>query len=484
MIKRPVLLAVVMILSLSMAACQKAKEPEAKKGGVQKAEVKQPPVGEGQPQPLEQGQSAQPEAMTAVVLGQGQPETVNSSSKEIVPLITEVMTKEELQVYLKEKGIPIIKKEDFKEPELVWEKTFNVPVESISDLTDSGSSIVLSTDRFNANKTNKKALLFLDNKGNIRKRVEVEDITSTPETKPYLGDYAVFNYLYLAMSGKNAGIYKADGLNKKSFFSYYDETGNLLWAKVVSTNESPSGYAEISYDGSVVAVTQGNPYFSAGEEGGAPDINVEKITFYDSKGNLLSVYSGFRNLSIAKLSDDGQFCTAIIWISNGVQASYNRLIYIRTKDGKVIWERPFPGYTDQDIPGESYDLAISEKGSYVAAINMGKERNRRAADAEVQVFDKEGKMVARIKGGAIYSSHEQGFIDVGRLVDILKHKFLGRLFLHNDASAQLWENPVYSIVKLKERHGTVFVSKDMQYLKMDAGVKITIFRSRVGGRNE
>ncbi len=342
---------------------------------------------------------------------------LDKPASEEAPFITEVMTKEELQTYLKEKGIEgAIDK--FQGPKLLWENTFDVPIEQISDVTEKGNCILFSYSQDSLI----KIVLFIDPKGSVRKRIEFKDIRETKTE-----NRRVEHFLHLAMSGKYAGVYKFEREKKRATFTYYDEEGNLLWTRTVSRQPVPDSHLTmISYDGEVIVTVEGNPHWSVEGEAVGVDLNINKLRFHDSKGNLLSEYGGFRNISIGKLSDDGRYYAAIMWWSKGLNRSENRLIYIRTKDGKVLWQRPFPGYYNWES-GDEKDLSISEKGTYVAVVKLGKDTYR-GKDAEVHVFDRSGQMIARVRAGSIRTICEDGLLDVWDRVDLLRKKRLGVKF--------------------------------------------------------
>jgi hypothetical protein len=347
---------------------------------------------------------------------QSEKKEVGKLINEETPFITEVMTKEELQTYLKEKGMKNAI-ERFQGPTLLWENTFDVAIDKavekqISDVTEKGNCVLYSYSQDSLI----KVVLFVDPKGNVRKRMEFKDIRDTKTE-----NRRVEHFLYIAMSGKYAGVYKFERDKKRATFTYYDEEGNLLWTKMVSRQALPDTHVTmISYDGEMIVTAEGNPHWSVEEEAVGVDLHVNKLRFHDSKGNLLCEYGGFRNISIGKLSDDGKYYAAIMWWSKGVNRSENRLIYIRTKDGKVLWQRPFPGYYNWE-PGDEKDLAISEKGSYVAVVKFSEQGRR---NAEVHVFDRIGKMIARVRTGSIRTVSEDGLLDVWDTIDLLRKERL------------------------------------------------------------
>ena len=280
--------------------------------------------------------------------------TAKSTTEESVPLVTEVMTKEELQAYLKEKNIPIITKENFKEPELVWERTFEnefiANIGMISDITEKGNSIIISGRN---DPTADKKLLFIDGKGNTRKEVP-------------LGKTEM-NALAVAKSGMAAITGKWNDKKKTLTLSYYDEEGNKLWSKDIKLKAF--GKVVISDNGAAVAVEEGNPNWSIEEWGGA--LNISRIVFLDSKGKQVFEYKEFRNIGWGEFSGDGNYYSGLFWWQDDSK-SWGKLIYIDVRNGKIQWERQFGGdyWKVGHLFGEDKDLVISEKGSYVAAVNV------------------------------------------------------------------------------------------------------------------
>lgn len=409
-----------MLVSFLVTACQKAKEPDAKKSGtLENKEVKQSPVGEEQPHMLEQGRATQPEStITAVLPGQSKPETVSPSSKKTVPLITEVMTKEELQAYLKEIGIPIIKKEDFKGPELVWEKTFDEPIQSIksiSDLTEKGSCII-ATGSENLPQRN---LLFLDSNGDIKKKIAVRNKAFAVAN----GGYAAI----LAEWKEQAGLIT---------IAYYNEEGKEVWKKEIRLRTFEK--ILISDNGETTGIQEGSPRWSD-EEWQAGNLNESRIVFLDKKGDQLFEFKSFRNIGWGEFSRDGNYYAGIFWWQEdnpeGMK-TWGKLIYINAKDGKILWEKPFGGnwWKWGEQFGEGSYLAVSEEGSYIAAVDLEPaEKAPKEADPfdsfEVDVFDRDGKLTSRVRDARVYRVTENGLVFTGarkrkQLADVLMHKFI------------------------------------------------------------
>ncbi len=457
-----IVIAALISAALVITACQKGKEPTV--AGTTRNVASQPltsitPTLATEQTPSDNAVPAAP-----------QPE-------ENVPFITEVMTKEELDAYLKEKGILILTKETFKKPELVWEKTFSESIkmnDGLSDLTERGNCIAISIPP-DVIAEAQKNVLFLDDKGNTKKKIEFNDIKDKTTWKN-----KVRYQLIPAKSGKYIGVFKTNFDKSQATFTYYDEEGNRLWEKA-TTNEvwSNDKPISVSYDGSVIAATTGNPRWNTEDES-LGDQNINKLMFFDSRGKLLSEYGGFRNVSIGKFSDNGEYYAAIIWFSGGVNTGWTKLLYIRTKDGKVMWERPNLG--DPGIgPGDETDLTISQKGTYVAARKWLKDMGKNEK-TEMQVFDNSGKMIARAAtGGPI---HENGLFFSRYVIDITKRKILSltsnpgtfnpRYFFNWKGS----DSPSYSFISFDgtvlwktPNDGFINYSNDWAYLKMNGYFK-------------
>jgi hypothetical protein len=394
----------VMILS----SCQKPNELQ-RGPQTQSAQTQQ----QAAPQVVTQTSTASTttEQMETHVQGTTQPE-------ENVPLISEVMTKEELLAYLKEKSIPIITKENFKEPELVWERTFDDPIAhiyAISDLTEKGNCIV--TTGKGTFKTKRK-LLFLDSKGGTRKKVVLGEVGE--------------NTFAVARGGKATvvGTIKNNILTK---LTYYDEEGNIKWDKEYVLIRFKK--LTISDNGESIAIEEYNPKWSIEEWSMEGDLNISKVIILNSGGKQIYEYKNFRNLGWGEFSGDGKYYAGLFWWQRGFN-SWGKLIYVNVKEGKIAWERPFGGnYLKwSEMFDEDRNLAISQHGGYVAAVDMVPAEKMPKEGSpfehfEIAVFDRTGKKVARIKDQQIYSIMDNGFALTGNrsteaIANILHSKFL------------------------------------------------------------
>ena len=340
-----------------------------------------------------------------------------ATQKETVPLITEVMTKEELQAYLKEKGIPIITKENFKEPELVWEKTFDEPIREISDITEKGNCIAKGSPVSGTQPDS--SLLFINNKGDLRKRIALGNLKENGRD--------VFVSADVAKSGKYAAVFKVPVKEKKEkiIIFYYDEEGKSLWSKPVDEVYT----SIISYNGETIAIQEGNPRWSE-EEWSPGDKNINKVRFYNSEGKLLSEYGGYRNFSQWMLSDDGKYFAAYAWRMDDQDREKGSLIYFDVSTGKVLWEKSLKAKHWLNVGGP-YSLAVSEKGSYVAAAVMKSDKKKTDGtdDKEVVIFNKDGHPIVRIPGKDVSKVREDNFLSGGSLkkgwIDVNKSKATG-----------------------------------------------------------
>lgn len=342
------------------------------------------------------------------------------SQEEAAPHITEVMTKEELQAYLKERGIPIITKENFKEPELVWEKTFDEPIREISDITEKGNCIAVSGPTGAQAGAPPKALLFINNKGEVRQRIDLGNLIEN--------NREFFVSADIAKSGKYAAVFKVPVKEEKekTIIFYYDEEGAPLWSKPIDEVYT----SIISYNGETIALQEGNPRWSE-EEWSPGNKNINKVRFYNSEGKPLSEYGGYRNFSQWALSDDGKSFAAFTWWMDDQNRERRSLIYLDVSTGKVRWEKSLKAKHWLDVGGP-YSLTVSEKGSYVAAAVIAQGRNKSKSvkdDKEINILNKEGKLLVRVPVGKnVYSIAETGLLNCGSLkglIDIHKVKGLG-----------------------------------------------------------
>lgn len=340
-------------------------------------------------------------------------------TKQPVPLITDVMTKEEIGAYLKEKGIPIITKAEFKEPELVWERTFNDGVQDISDITEKGNSIV-RTGQF-ADTTDKSRnpvpkMLFLDSKGETRKVIDLKK-----------ADADVANF---AKSGKAAFIEKYDEKKKIVTISYFDEEGTKLWDSKIKVKEF--GRATISDNGGALAISEINPKWSE-EEWDIGNLNVSRLVFLDKTGKQVFEYKGYRNMSWGKFSGDDKYFAGLFWWQKDFKV-WGKLVYANLAEGKIVWEKPFGGNTfglSVAYEGDG-EIAISENGSYVAVMDKSKVsfgEKHDPNDYEAVVFNLKGDIIARAKAREILwlAENWQLFIvhdSEAKLIDIFKNKYV------------------------------------------------------------
>lgn len=342
-----------------------------------------------------------------------------AAPKEIVPLITEVMTKEELQIYLKEKGIPVVTKENFKEPQLVWERTFDDPIGhiyAISDLTEKGNCIII-TGRGGTPKRDRK-LLFLDNKGNTRKEVVLGKIEE--------------NAFAVARGGKAAVVAKWNLKKDAVFITYYSEEGERVWSSDVKMLNL--GKIIISDNGESIALQENNPEWSE-EEWSAKDLNITKLIVLNSEGKQSYQFKNFRNIGWGEFSGDGKYYAGLFWWQKDRDVQ-GKLIYINAKEGKIQWEKQFGGnyWRWGEMFGEDRYLAISDYGNYVAAVDMvAAEKRSRGTNHfdyfEIGVFDLKGQKVSRIKDPWIYRIMENGLMLTGdrtskAIADIIQPNFL------------------------------------------------------------
>ena len=262
-----------------------------------------------------------------------------------------------------------------------------------------------------------KNILFIDQKGNIRKKV-------------YIGGKS---YAF-AKSGRAAVVADWDDKANILTITYYDEEGNEIWKKKETLNNFTRVF--ISNNGETIGIQEGNPHWSE-EEWKVGEINISRIVFIDRKGNRLYEYKGFRNIGWGEFSGDGKYYAGLFWWQEGMEVS-GKLIYINIYEGKIIWEASFGGnwWKWGEQFGDDNYLAISEKGSYVAAVDLvPAEKAPQGVDNFdyfiIIVFDQNGEIVSRIKDTWVYRVTEDGLIFTGgriikQLADIKMPKVLLR----------------------------------------------------------
>ncbi len=324
-------------------------------------------------------------------------------TEEKVPLVTEVMSKEELQAYLKEKGIPNITRENFKEPELLWDRTFDEWIREISDITETGNCMMLGGPISGTDPNS--SLLFITNKGETRQKIKLG------ETKENNRD--VYITANIAKSGNYATVFKVSAQEdgRERLLSYYEQEGKLLWTKTLDAVHT----SILSYNGEVLAVENGNPKWDE-EEWQAGNKNINRVRFYNYQGKLLSEYNGFRNFSQWVLSDDGKYFAAFVWWMDDKDRETGSLILFDVYQGKILWQKPLKASHWLQIGGP-YSLAISEMGNYLAV-----------AMKQVEIFNRDGKSIVKIPGKKAGKIRDDGFCsggDVKGWIDVSKSKSTG-----------------------------------------------------------
>lgn len=340
-----------------------------------------------------------------------------AAPKETVPLITEVMTKEELQVYLKEKGIPIVTKENFRKPELVWEKTFpDYPdtMHGISDMTDRGNTIIVT--RSDNKGEQFRTIYFLDRKAEIRNKIDIG------KRHP----------MYFAVARGGKAVVVGD-YNASYKFSYYNEEGKRLWKKELTMwNEFER--IVLADNGEAMAITEQNYRWNHEEHSVGVDLNITKALFLNKKGKKIYEYKNIRNVEWGEFSDDGKYYAGLFCRQKNFDVT-SRLVFLNVQEGKILWERPFEGCASGQF-NKDYDLAVSEHGEYVAAVDYSPSyKAPKDTDPfdhyQIVAFDKAGKVVSRIRDARIYKISEEGFVFSGggklkQVADVMQLKALFR----------------------------------------------------------
>lgn len=355
-----------------LLSCQKAKEPEGKKGSaVQKEEVKPPPVGEGQPQTQEQGQPGET-IPTAGAPVQGQPETQAIPAEQV---------KEGTQT--SESQGPV----NFKEPVLLWEREFNPPLIDISEQNSNGEYIAIQGGGKEEKPTK---ILFLNSKGKTVREIALgkkekrkipaeqvwlthygEEWRSSESRKGFVEGLEIkteVNKVIISGNGEYYGIVTRDTkLIEPEYYSpwyefaYYDKTGKLLW-KIVPQDNYGFMTAHISNDGSRVLLI----------DEAILDYFGQRWYLFDNNGNLLKtedhlLKEGSDPKEMDKeraewIMDNGsqvEFSPSANYIAsvNGKNWTDSK-ITLRTGDGKLLWSKKF------DEKGH-YSVRVSDLGSLI-----------------------------------------------------------------------------------------------------------------------
>ncbi len=409
-LRRPfIVFAVAAGMLLFLATCQKSPVPESNRPAAPPQGAPLPPAKTVTSDNLDRP----PETQTPAP----QPEPGEVPAKT-APLITEVMSKEELTAFLKEKAVPVVARENFVEPQLVWERVFDNEYiqgfHAISDLTAKGSCIIVSG---RPNSGTEVRLLFVGNKGDVLRKISMGKAERT--------GFAV------AKSGSAAAVARWNKRDKRLTLTYYDAGGNSIWSRAITMNAF--GGVTISDNGGTIAVEEGNPGWSIEEESTGP-LNTSKITFFDGNGKQLFEYPDFRNIGWGEFSADGRYFAGLFWWRR--EKTFGPLVCIDVVDGKIEWAKSFGGnwgrWTEQF--GQDDCLAVSEHGSYVAAIDMEPAEDQSPGSNpfdyfEVAVFDRKGEIVSRIRDKSVYEITEEGLLFTGRdrtrrLADISAVKIL------------------------------------------------------------
>lgn len=288
---------------------------------------------------------------------------------------------------------------------------------NIHGLTAAKNSIILEGELWRTDSD--KSLLFLDNTGNIRKKIHLGKIKE--------------NTVAIASSGKAAVVRKPDAKGNM-LVTYYNEVGDKVWAREVFLLDIAK--LAISDNGEMICLIDGNPQWSL-EEWSTGELNVSRIVFVDSKGRITHEYKNFRNIGGGKFSGNGRYYAGLFWWQKDFHA-WGKLIYMDVQEGKILWEKPFGGdywkWTEQF--NDKRHLAVSENGDFVAAVDFTPaEKAVKAIDEselfEVMVFDKQGHSRGRANGTGV-----EWIADLG-LYDYMKKRGETRYIAAIDASKNL-----------------------------------------------
>lgn len=499
MIKRPVLLVVVMILSLLMGACQKAKEPEAKHGGTQKAEVKQPPVGEGQPQTQQQGQSGETTSVAGSPV-QGQPETQAIPAEQV---------KENVQT-AESQGTG-----NFKEPVLLWEREFDPPIREISDQNSNGDFLAIQVkEEEGSGIPLMTKLLVIDSKGKTKREetlvkkknitVPAEQLWLTAYSDEELGQFkkakkpktveAFGKEMYMSGNGEYyATVMQYGGWYE---FEYKDKDGKSLW-KITPKDNYGFSKAYISHDGSRVVI------IDMGGLGGGDEWEVlgQRVYFYDNTGRLLKDYDfgermeeWFKESVFLTTSPSGKYITFL---------TGNGLTILLDNNGEILLKKKFYENSNMQVADNGFILFDKRDKFYVSDIKgnilweigwEGKERGR-------AIISPDGKKVLFISKTTLrfLESHTkkviyemninllkgvESFIDSFYqllpsqnwvLFNRVYHEDLKEYYFITDIDGQIkWQK---EFIKHKPYEGGPFarMSKDWKFLKIHQGKNSSVY---------
>jgi hypothetical protein len=352
-------------------------------------------------------QLIRPEALSPL------PEEINKLDqvRESLPLIEKIMSREELAKYIKDQSLEVPTKSTFKGAELLLKTEIKEGIGYISSVrgpSQQGNFIVI-TGYYD---TDIRFLLFLDPNGKVINRIRLNTILD-PNDKPQAVDHFA-----ISRSGNGAVVVRVFICEPKDEGSclnhtriiYYSSSGKQLWS-IKGPDVPFIENIELSDNGETLMIGEGNPYISYDGIGGGDLANV-KAYFYNRKGKRIFEYGGYSIISKGSLSGNGRYyCGQFCWFSD-ISSSWEKLVLFDLIKGQVRWAIPFKSA----LNSEQNDLAISENGSYVAAIDKDVMAWPPEEDIfqfyEVNIFANSGDLVAVARGTWINWINDKGCFEV------------------------------------------------------------------------
>lgn len=318
-----------------------------------------------------------------------QPDNRQSSiNNKFDPANLPVMTKEELDAYIKRKGIKPITKANFKEPQLLMDinlgKDYNNIYPWLSEPTKNGN-VIGRSDRLGpryGGKVPSAAFYFINAKGELTKKIDFTDEDNTfsairkklqengkeariKTARTFMaykgGGYAAAlenEYIYTELpQGEGPPVPKS----AKHYLSYFDEYGNLLWKKEVNGE-----FAKMSPDGKYMVIQSGNPFITVEGIAVGVNLNVNRFKIMDYRGEEILEYKGFaefRDFRIYGFTGNSAYFyaeTAKVYDQqyDGKEGSQHYILLYDLNKKKMILEKP-----REEILG-NYRIVADEPMSY------------------------------------------------------------------------------------------------------------------------
>jgi hypothetical protein len=303
-----------------------------------------------------------------------------------------------------------VKKFEFKEPTLLWEREFEQPLKGMSDLNSNGEYIAIE---FKVGTHGRKAerILFLDNKGDTVREIPMggKEKRQIPAKEVWLTHYGeatasfkksftmgkeittITDEVFISGNGEFYGMVTGDtaiwetGPESDSYispwyeFNYYDKRGKLLWSFIPEENY---GFKEahISHDGKrVLVINEAHlDYFA------------QSWYFFDENGRLIKsedhILTGKHGEE--RFREVGEYIKELDISVNGRYFGYvkgmhdNSKAGVMDRNGRILWEKSFEE--------THFDIFVANNGS---ATVDGKNT--------FYSIDKEGNLMSEIARGSV-----------------------------------------------------------------------------------